>query len=62
MSRMIGDLLASEDLAATVLALVMQQYVGAGPYDERIGTLNTTREGVDDTGAGEVEERVDGAS
>ncbi|GFY94194.1 cation/hydrogen exchanger 15 [Actinidia rufa] len=34
----IGDLLASADFAAAVSVLVVQQYVGAGPNDEGIGT------------------------
>ncbi|KAG5534043.1 hypothetical protein RHGRI_022254 [Rhododendron griersonianum] len=34
----IGDLLASADFAAAVSVLVVQQYVGVGPNDDRIGT------------------------
>lgn len=34
----IGDLLASADFAAAVSVLVVQQYLGAGPNDEGIGT------------------------
>ncbi|KAF8404351.1 hypothetical protein HHK36_009234 [Tetracentron sinense] len=34
----IGDLLASSDFAATVSVLVVQQYVGAGPLGDGVGT------------------------
>ncbi|KAL6993008.1 hypothetical protein U1Q18_011123 [Sarracenia purpurea var. burkii] len=37
----IGDMLASGDFAAAVSVLVVQQYVGAVPHDEGIGTPDT---------------------